>query len=67
LGCFVVRSVVIFDKVVRIVRVIQVLGVVSRVTWVINVFYGCNTYRLLRVRVIRITSFNFALLCLLGY
>ncbi len=35
-----VRSVVIFDKVVRIVRVIQVLGDVSRVTWVINVFYA---------------------------
>ncbi len=38
-----VRSLVIFDKVVRIFRVIQVLGVVSRVTWVINVFYGCVT------------------------
>ena len=35
-----VLSVVIFDKVVRIFRVIQVLGVVSRIAWVINVFYA---------------------------
>jgi hypothetical protein len=32
LGCFVVLSVVIFDKVVRMFRVIQVLGVVTGIT-----------------------------------
>ena len=32
MGCFLVRSVVIFDKVVRIFRVIQVLGVVTGIT-----------------------------------
>ncbi len=57
------RSVVIFDKVVRLFRAIQVFGVVSRVTWVINVFYGCNTYRLLSV--IRITSVISVILMLL--
>ena len=30
--CFLVRSVVIFDEVVRIFRVIQVLGVVTGIT-----------------------------------
>ena len=32
MGCFVVLSVVIFDKDVRIFRVIQVLGVVTGIT-----------------------------------
>jgi hypothetical protein len=57
-------SAVIFGKVVRIFRFIQVIGVVCRFTWVINVFYGCNTYLVLSV--IIITSAISVILMLLG-